>query len=111
MERKKMNSDRLDSFLGKPRQDRKSEGGGLSMGDILALPDRQQQIINWIIRQKECTLSQIADYLSQEESATRSELEALVQQGFVQESQAGESSKYSVKLAAKRGSRIPEGLE
>lgn len=106
-----MNSDQMDSFFGKQHQNAKNQHPSLSMADILALPDRQQQIINWIIRQHECTLSELANYLSQEEVATRSELDTLVQLGFVQETQVGDSPKYSVKLAAKRGSRILQQLD
>ena len=106
-----MKSDRLNDFLGRKSQNPKNTGAGLSMADILDLPDRQQQIINWIIRNKECTLSEIANYLNTDESATRSELDALVQQGYLQETQSSDSSCYSVKLVGvRRSQRRDEGV-
>ncbi|MEE3717007.1 hypothetical protein V2H45_09645 [Tumidithrix elongata RA019] len=75
---------------------------GVSMVDILTLPTRQQQIVNWIIRRKECGISEIASQIDEDENLVRAELEALVVQGFLQETRILGETRYSIKLAAKR---------
>lgn len=91
-------------------QDSKNVGAGLSMGELLALPPQQRRIANWMIRKKECTLAEAAEYLREAEQSAKSQLDALVQQGFLQEVKAAGSSRYYIKLAAKEGSQIAERL-
>jgi hypothetical protein len=59
------------------------QDAGLNMVDILTLSTRQQQIINWIMRQRETTLEAIATYIEAELEETFTEVEYLVSQGFV----------------------------
>jgi hypothetical protein len=75
---------------------------GVSMVDILTLPTRQQQIVNWIVRRKECSLSEVASQIAEEEDLVRVELEELVALGFLQENRILGETRYSIKLAAKR---------
>jgi hypothetical protein len=85
-------------------------GVGLTMGALLSLPPQQRRLTNWMIREKECTLAEAAEYLREEEQTAKSQLDALVQQGFLQEVKAAGSSRYYIKLAAKEGSQIAERL-
>ncbi len=57
---------------------------GLSNVDILTLSSRQQQIINWIMRHREVTLEAIAIYIESELEDTLAEVEALINQGFLE---------------------------
>ena len=57
------------------------------MADILTLSPRQQQIINWIIRQRSVTLEAIATYIEAELEDTRHELADLISQGFIEAKQ------------------------
>lgn len=57
---------------------------GFSMADILTLSPRQQQIINWMMRQREATLEAIATYIEAELEETRIEVTDLINQGFIE---------------------------
>ena len=83
---------------------------GLSMADILTLPDRQRRIVNWISRQPDCTPPEVAAHLGEEESTVKNELDVLVQQGFVQETKVDGESRYSIKRATKRKSQLSDKL-
>ncbi|PZO37065.1 MAG: hypothetical protein DCF19_19760 [Pseudanabaena frigida] len=57
---------------------------GLSMVDILTLSTRQQQIVNWIMRHREATLEAISTYIEAELEDTLTEIESLINQGFIE---------------------------
>ena len=57
---------------------------GSSNVDILTLSTRQQQIINWIMRHREVTLEAIAIYIEADLEETLAEIEALINQGFLE---------------------------
>ncbi|MBE9129668.1 MULTISPECIES: transcriptional regulator [unclassified Coleofasciculus] len=101
-----MTGDRSNSSL-----DTQGQGVGLTMADILILPPRQRRIVNWMMRWKDCTLSEVAAYLDENESVVHPELDALVQQGFVQEMQVAGGSRYYIKLARRKGRQMPEMLQ
>ena len=66
--------------------DTDSESGHYSrMVDILTLPDFEQQLVTWIIRQREVSLTEAVAYMNQEEEAVCNMLKSLSKQGFVQE--------------------------
>ncbi len=60
------------------------QNAGLSMVDILTLSNRQQQIINWIMRHREVTLEAIATNLESSLEETLTEIESLINQGFIE---------------------------
>lgn len=104
---KRMSEERKNSDLGIDRKDEPNTATGLkSMGDILALPDRERRIINWLIRHKQSTLPEVAEHFGEDELTIKTELEELVKQGYIQKSELTEELRYSVKLAAKRGSDL-----
>ncbi|WP_201321553.1 hypothetical protein [Pseudanabaena sp. lw0831] len=57
---------------------------GINMVDILTLSTRQQQIINWIMRQQQSTLEVIAVYIEAELEETSAEIADLIRQGFIE---------------------------
>jgi hypothetical protein len=57
---------------------------GMNMVDILTLSTRQQQIINWIMRQQQSTLEVIAVYIEAELEETSAEIADLIRQGFIE---------------------------
>ena len=81
---------------------------GVSMADVLALPDELQMIVTWLIRQGEAGLSEVAALIQQDEAITNSLLADLVAQGFVQEVPGeGEGQpRYRVLLASKRTRKL-----
>jgi len=105
-----MRGDQLNSALGTQHQEPKNTDTGLSMGDILTLPDRQRRIVNWISRHQECTPPEVAEHLGEDEPTAKNELDALVQQGFVQETLVAGESRYSIKRATKRRSQLSDKL-
>ncbi|NET58921.1 MAG: hypothetical protein F6K47_23085 [Symploca sp. SIO2E6] len=105
-----MKSDPINPSPETQRQKSPGSSTGLGMADILALPDLQGKIVNCIIRNQQCTLSELAAHLTEDEQILGSELNSLVEQGFVQEIQEAGESRYGVKLARKRGGHLPEGI-
>ena len=86
-----------------------------SMADVFALPDRQRQIVTWMARQgmvgqETVGLAEVATQIGQPEAAARSMLNALVEQGFIQELKVEGEIRYQPRLAARRGRQLPEGI-
>lgn len=105
-----MKGDRVDSAMGTQQQEPGNSSASLSMTDILALPDEQRRIANWLMRHKGSTLSDIAQHLNEDEATTKSTLGTLVEQGIVQEAAVEGESRYSVKLGAKRAGHLSDKL-
>jgi len=81
---------------------------GVSMADILELPDESQTIVTWLIRQGEAALSEVATFIQRDEAITNTLLADLAVRGFVQEvSSEGEGQpRYRVRLATKRTRKL-----
>lgn len=105
-----MKGDSVDSAMGTQQQEPDNSSASLSMSDILALPDEQRRIVNWLMRHKGSTLSAVAQYLGEDEATAKSTLDNLVEQGIVQETVVEGESHYSVKLGAKRGGHLSDKL-
>ena len=60
------------------------QNAGLNMVDILTLSAQQQQIINWIMRDREATLEAIAAGIDANPEETLLEIESLISQGFIE---------------------------
>jgi DNA-binding MarR family transcriptional regulator len=58
---------------------------GLSMADILALPAAERSLINWMVRNGNVTLAEVADHLGLDESGAHMQLAALLEKGYVRE--------------------------
>ncbi|HEY9648477.1 MAG TPA: P-loop NTPase [Chroococcidiopsis sp.] len=59
----------------------------LSMFDVLALPNAQRQIVNWVLRNGSATLKEIAAHMGEDEATLAPLVVALVDQGFIQQSE------------------------
>ena len=81
---------------------------GVTMADILTLPDELRTIVTWLMQQREAELPEVAAFVEQDEAITRTQIAELVARGFVQEMQSqGEGQpRYRVRLAARRGRRL-----
>jgi DNA-binding IclR family transcriptional regulator len=88
------------------------EQTGVTMVDVLALPDELRTIMTWLMRQGEAGLPQLAAHVEQDEATAGTLLANLIAQGFVQEvAEEGKGQpRYRVRLAAKRGRRLPLDL-
>lgn len=83
---------------------------GLSMADVLTLPDFEQKIVTWMVRKKEVSLAEVAAYMEQGEESISTTLNALKQQGFVQELEVEGNLHYRPCLAPKQKSRASKNL-
>ena len=72
------------TFASKAANSNTEQEAGMNIVDILTLSTRQQQIINWIMRQQQSTLDVIAVYLEAELEETSAELADLIRQGFIE---------------------------
>lgn len=83
---------------------------GLSMSDVLTLPDFEQKLVTWMVRQKEVSLAEVVAYMEEEEGVVVTTLNSLKEQGFVQEIDGDGELHYRPCLAAKPKSRASKNL-
>lgn len=83
---------------------------GLSMADVLTLPEFEQKLVTWMMRKKQASLAEVAAYMEQEEEIVSTTLNSLKEQGFVQELDVDGEQRYRPCLAAKQGSRASKNL-
>jgi amino acid permease/predicted transcriptional regulator len=81
---------------------------GLSLAGILALADPEAELVGWILRQGDVTLSEVASHADEDEAVVHARLKSLVEQGLVREMEGG--SRYTARLAARRGRPLPEEI-
>ena len=83
---------------------------GLTMVEVLSLPDGQRQLINWLMRQKSASLAEVIAFVGGDEAVAGDLLNELEQQGFVRRVEIREAVSYQVRLAPKRGRTMPADL-
>ncbi len=83
---------------------------GLSMPDLLALPESQGGLLRWMVRKGSVGLEDVTDFLKQDVASTRALLADLLDQGFVREIETRGVKQYRVRLAPKRGRALPTNL-
>jgi predicted ArsR family transcriptional regulator len=88
----------------------REKAAGLSMADVLDLPDPLRGLVNWMLRQAEVGLDDVAAYLQHDEDAARATLATLADKGFVRVMEVRGQPRYRVRLAAKRGRELPTNL-
>ena len=84
------------------------EEAGVSMADILALPDELQTVITCLMREGEARLQEVADFIEQDEATTSTLLADLIARGFVQEVPAEDKGqpRYRARLVSKRTRKL-----
>ncbi|MBI2864731.1 MAG: MarR family transcriptional regulator [Chloroflexi bacterium] len=80
---------------------------GLTMSDVLVLPEAERRLLNWMMRADEVSLAEVADRLQADETAARARLAELMEKGYVREIDIHGDVRYRVRLAPKRGREIP----
>jgi hypothetical protein len=88
------------------------EQAGMTMVDVLALPDELRTMVIWLMRQGEAGLPELAAHVEQDEAIAGILVADLVTQGFVQEmlNEGKGQPRYRVRLAAKRERQTPPDL-
>lgn len=94
-----------------PDPDPPGEDKGLSLAQILELPDRERRIVNTILRHKDCTLHELAATLGESETTLQPEVDTLLRQGWIAEREREGQFHYTVQLSAKRGIDLPSALD
>ena len=62
--------------------------------------------MNWLMRQEEADLAEVAAYVEEDEAKTQAMLDELVEKGFVRELQISGKLRYRVRLARRRKSQL-----
>lgn len=79
---------------------------GLSMVDVMNLPDEEQKLVNWIMRHKSVSLAEVVAHTGAGEDIALAQLDTLIAQGFVQEVEQGSDRYYRPRLTSKRRSKL-----
>jgi hypothetical protein len=90
--------------------DARAKSPGLSMADLLTLPEPQGGLLKWMIRQGQVSFAEVVTFLGQDEEQTRSVLAELIEAAFVREIEMHGATHYRVRLAPKRGRALPANL-
>ena len=83
---------------------------GLSMADVLELPDDTRRLITWLIRQKMASWSDAVSFLECDDATAGVLLGDLVQRGYVRDFEMRGVRCLQVRLAPKRGRTLSAGL-
>ena len=83
---------------------------GLSMSDLLSLPEPQSSLLSWMVRQGQVELEDVTAFLKQDAESTRALLADLVDKGYVREIEMRGVKQYRVRMAPKRGHELPANL-
>jgi amino acid permease len=79
---------------------------GLSPAGVLMLADPEAELVVWIMRRREVSLRDVAVYTGEEEQVVRTRLDALVEQGLLQEV-SHEGPTYATRMGTRRGREVP----
>jgi hypothetical protein len=80
---------------------------GLSMSDVLLLPDPLGRLCKWMLRQQQVSMPDVVALLEQDEQLAQQSIEELLDRGYIQEVTIGETTHYRVRLAPKRKRELP----
>ncbi|MDJ0578495.1 hypothetical protein [Crocosphaera sp.] len=92
--------------MAKFSKDKSSGSSGLSLRELQKLPKEEQHLINWIRRQKQPSLLDIAIHLCQDEETALNALQPLLEKGFVEETIVEEERHYRVTYPPKKGKSL-----
>lgn len=83
---------------------------GLSMADLLTLPEPLSGLLNWMVRQGPAAFADVVAFLGGDETHTRLVLADLLDKGFIRECEIHGLTQYRAPLAPKRGRALPSNL-
>ena len=96
-----------DWEFAKRQKKRSSKVSSKTMADLLFLPKMERTLMNWLLRQQNATLAEIADRIAKDLDDTLVILEELIEQGFLKSVECEGEIRYEPCLVARkrRGSR------
>jgi hypothetical protein len=80
---------------------------GVHLLDALLTPGAQSPLVQWLLRRGAANLGEVADYVRQDQATARGQLDALIEQGVVQEEHADGQTRYHVRLARRARRTLP----
>ena len=83
---------------------------GLSMSDVLVLPEPLDRLCKWMLRQQQVSMGDVVGFLEEDEPLAQRSIEDLLDRGFVREVAMGDTICYRVRLAPTRKRQIPLDL-
>ncbi len=83
---------------------------GLSMADLLTMPEPQCGVLTWMTRQRAVPYAEVVALLGGDEEQARLLLADLVDKGLVRAFEIGGVMQYSVRLAPRKGRKLPDNL-
>jgi hypothetical protein len=83
---------------------------GLTMADVLGLPDDVRRLITWLIRERTVDMEDLIRFMGSDEAVVRTLLDDLVEKGYVREFERRGAHCVQVRLAPKRGSTMSDSL-
>ncbi|MBD1845591.1 hypothetical protein H6F89_19695 [Cyanobacteria bacterium FACHB-63] len=93
-----------------PSSSGREKPGTKTMADLLFLPELERGLMNWLLRQRSASLSEVANYLAEDEAIARSHLEKLAAEGFLQSTESEGHVCYQPCLASRRGRQVPSTI-
>lgn len=81
-----------------------------TMADLLFLPEAERSLMNWLLRKKQATLSEIAAHFNQPEPTIIDLLNHLLIQGFVKQIDQENACYYQPNLLSRKGRNVPANL-
>jgi hypothetical protein len=110
-----MNRNIRDNFLAYVKIFRKfrirEENPGLSVADVLSLPDDLFDLIKWMVKQKRVGLPEVASFMKQNEAGSLRTLAFLAERGYIKEIETGGKTLYIVRLDTRKGLPVPLDLQ
>jgi hypothetical protein len=82
------------------------ESGGRDMLEVLALPENERRLVQWLLRRDAAGVSEIAAYAGQGEDAVRPVLDALTGAGFLARAENAGPARWRACLAARPVRRV-----
>ncbi len=86
------------------------QSGGRDMLEVLALPEDERRLVQWLLRRGAAGVSEIAAQTGQTEDAARRALDALAGAGFLAQAENDGEARWHVCLASKRNRRVSGDL-
>jgi hypothetical protein len=80
---------------------------GLSMSDVLLLPDPLGRLCKWMLRQQRVSPGDVVEFLEQDEPLAQQSIEDLLDRGFIRQVAIGATTHYRVRLVPKRKRELP----
>jgi hypothetical protein len=88
----------------------REKAAGLSMADILDLPDAPRKLVTWLMRKQQARLAEVLARLGGDETAARALLADLIERGFIREMAVRGEQLYQVRIKNIPGRQVPQSI-